>query len=194
MTGLPVPVGTLNLIRAVWGIHHHRFDLFVKCSSRHISSCRPQHRRKTGIRNLQPRFRCPRIRRKAQDRHRSEATEDPRAALPRPSTCPAASCPGRRGPMGCFGTGNNGSHPNPILPHAFTMPTPGAPANPWRGDCRACQAHLQGPPARPAARATQIASAVVRPWVAGRRSGQAVVARGIGLFPLAAARNFGVAA
>ena len=32
MTGLPVPVGTLNLIRAVWGIHHHRFDLFVKCS------------------------------------------------------------------------------------------------------------------------------------------------------------------
>jgi putative SOS response-associated peptidase YedK len=33
MTGLPVPVGTLNLIRAVWGIHHHRFDLFVKCSS-----------------------------------------------------------------------------------------------------------------------------------------------------------------
>jgi hypothetical protein len=33
MTGLPVPVGTLNLIRAVLGIHHHRFDLFVKCSS-----------------------------------------------------------------------------------------------------------------------------------------------------------------
>jgi len=32
MTGLPVPVGTLNLIRAVLGIHHHRFDLFVKCS------------------------------------------------------------------------------------------------------------------------------------------------------------------
>jgi hypothetical protein len=26
-------VGTLNLIRAVWGIHHHRFDLFVKCSN-----------------------------------------------------------------------------------------------------------------------------------------------------------------
>jgi len=24
----------------------------------------------------------------------------------RPSTCPAASCPGGRGPMGCFGTGN----------------------------------------------------------------------------------------
>jgi hypothetical protein len=33
MTGLPVLVGTLNLIRAVLGIHPHRFDLFVKCSS-----------------------------------------------------------------------------------------------------------------------------------------------------------------
>jgi hypothetical protein len=33
----------------------------------------------------------------------------------------------------------------------------------------------------------RIASAVVRLWVAGRRSGQAIVARGIGLFPLAAA-------
>jgi hypothetical protein len=33
MTGLPVPGGTLNPIRAVLGIHHHRFDLFVKCSS-----------------------------------------------------------------------------------------------------------------------------------------------------------------
>jgi hypothetical protein len=26
--------------------------------------------------------------------------------VPCPSTCPAASCPGRRGPMGCFGIGN----------------------------------------------------------------------------------------
>jgi hypothetical protein len=40
MTGLPVPVGTLNLIRAVLGIHHHRFDLFVKCSSKNPLSRR----------------------------------------------------------------------------------------------------------------------------------------------------------
>jgi hypothetical protein len=40
--------------------------------------------------------------------------------------------------------------------------------------------------ARPRGR-QKIPSAVVRLWVAGRRSGQAVVARGIGLFPLAAA-------
>jgi hypothetical protein len=39
------------------------------------------------------------------------------------------------------------------------------------------------PTARPAARATKIASAVVRLRVAGRRSGQAIVARGKGLFP-----------
>src|ERR1700674_2548430 len=34
ITGLPVPVRTLNPIRAVLGIHHHRFNLFVKCSRR----------------------------------------------------------------------------------------------------------------------------------------------------------------
>jgi hypothetical protein len=33
MTGPFVPVGILNLIRAVVGIPHHRFNLFVKCSS-----------------------------------------------------------------------------------------------------------------------------------------------------------------
>jgi hypothetical protein len=44
------------------------------------------------------------------------------------------------------------------------------------------------PPARLLRRARpRIASGVVKLWVAGRRSGQAVVARGIGLFPLAAA-------
>jgi hypothetical protein len=30
MTGLRRPAGMLNLIRAVLGIHHHRFNLFVK--------------------------------------------------------------------------------------------------------------------------------------------------------------------
>jgi len=38
----------------------------------------------------------------------------------------------------------------------------------------------------PGREGAKIASAVVRIWVAGRRS-QAVIARGIGLFPLAAA-------
>ena len=33
MTGPFVPVGILNPIRAVVGIPHHRFNLFVKCSS-----------------------------------------------------------------------------------------------------------------------------------------------------------------
>jgi hypothetical protein len=33
MTGPLVPVGMLNLIRAVLGIHHHRFNLSVKRSS-----------------------------------------------------------------------------------------------------------------------------------------------------------------
>jgi hypothetical protein len=33
MTGPFVPVGMLNLIRAVLGIHHHRFNLSVKRSS-----------------------------------------------------------------------------------------------------------------------------------------------------------------
>jgi hypothetical protein len=33
ITGPFVPVGILNLIRAVVGIPHHRFNLFVKCSS-----------------------------------------------------------------------------------------------------------------------------------------------------------------
>jgi hypothetical protein len=36
MTGLLVPVGILNPIRAVLGIHHHRFNLFVKRSSGRI--------------------------------------------------------------------------------------------------------------------------------------------------------------
>lgn len=34
MTGPFVPVGILNPIRAVVGIPHHRFNLFVKCSRR----------------------------------------------------------------------------------------------------------------------------------------------------------------
>ena len=33
MTGPFVPVGILNPIRAVMGIHNQRFNLFVKCSS-----------------------------------------------------------------------------------------------------------------------------------------------------------------
>ena len=33
MTGPLVPVGMLNLIRRVLGIHHHRFNLSVKRSS-----------------------------------------------------------------------------------------------------------------------------------------------------------------
>jgi hypothetical protein len=32
MTGPFVPVGMLNPIRAVVGIHNQRFNLFVKCS------------------------------------------------------------------------------------------------------------------------------------------------------------------
>src|SRR5713101_4845105 len=35
MTGPFVPVAMLNLIRAVLGIHHHRFNLSVKRSSNH---------------------------------------------------------------------------------------------------------------------------------------------------------------
>jgi hypothetical protein len=54
----------------------------------------------------------------------------------------------------------------------------------WGASGRLC-----GPTPRPAARATKIASAAVRLWVAGRRSGQAVVARGIGLFPLCRRRD-----
>jgi hypothetical protein len=38
MTGPFVPVGILNLIRAVLGIPHHRFNLFVKCSRNAINS------------------------------------------------------------------------------------------------------------------------------------------------------------
>jgi ParB family transcriptional regulator, chromosome partitioning protein len=38
MTGPFVPVGILNPIRAVVGIPHHRFNLFVKCSSRQYNA------------------------------------------------------------------------------------------------------------------------------------------------------------
>jgi hypothetical protein len=39
MTGPFVPVGILNPIRAVVGIPHHRFNLFVECSSAVLKLC-----------------------------------------------------------------------------------------------------------------------------------------------------------
>jgi hypothetical protein len=46
MTGPFVPVGILNPIRAVLGILHHRFNLFVECSSA-VSAAKNGRRRVT---------------------------------------------------------------------------------------------------------------------------------------------------
>jgi len=59
----------------------------------------------------------------------------------------------------------------------------GAPGREGEG----ASGRLRGPYGAPDREGDKIASGVVRLWVAGRRSGEAVVARGIGLFPLAVA-------
>jgi hypothetical protein len=106
-----------------------------------------------------------------------------------PPRCSRARRRRRRRCLWCrFGIGNNGSRSQSAPPAARRqMPTRGRWPSSGEEIVAARQAACAAPTARPAARATKVASGVVRLWVAGRRSGQAVVARGIGLFPLAAA-------
>jgi hypothetical protein len=62
------------------------------------------------------------------------------------------------------------------------MPLGGALAQPLATALSGASGRLRGSYGAPG----REGSAVVRLWVAGRRSGQAIVAPGIGLFPLAA--------
>jgi hypothetical protein len=91
-----------------------------------------------------------------------------------------------------FGIGNNGSRSQSEAltappaarsrcPCEVRWPTPARALSGASGRLRSSY----GAPGRDGDK--KIASAVVRLWVAGRRSGRAIVARGIGLFPLAAA-------
>ena len=90
--------------------------------------------------------------------------------LPSNWPCPRAQCrQSHRANEGCKSAASAVPDPNP--PRVYDAHGRCA-GQPWRWRCRVRQAPCAAPTARPAARATKIASAVVRLWVAGRRSGR----------------------